>query len=76
VSVFVETFGTGVMDDLALTEIVTRHFDLRPAAIIDKLGLKRPIYRQIAAYGHIGRPDLDLSWEQLDMVETLRQYVK
>ena len=76
VSLFVETFGTGIMDDLALTEIVARHFDLRPAAIIDKLQLKSPIYRQIAAYGHIGRPDLDLSWERLDMAETLRQYVK
>ena len=76
VSVFVETFGTGVLDDLALTDIVRRTFDLRPAAIIDQLKLKRPICRQVAAYGHMGRSDLDLGWEKLDRVEALRQYVK
>ncbi len=72
VSVLVETFGSGRIGDERIGELVQRHFDLRPAAIIDHLDLRRPIYRQVAAYGHFGRPDLDLPWEKLDKVEALR----
>jgi len=75
VSVFVDTFGTGALPDEEIAEIVSRHFDLRPAKIITHLDLRRPIYRQTAAYGHFGRPDLDLPWERLDMVDTLKQYL-
>ena len=71
VSVMVDTFGTGVLDDEVLAEIVEENFDLRPAAIIEKLGLRRPIYRQTAAYGHVGRTDIDLPWEKTDKVEAL-----
>ncbi len=71
VSVLVETFGTGVIDDNVLAEIVSENFDLRPAAIIDKLQLRRPIYRQTAAYGHMGRVDIDLPWEKTDKVDAL-----
>lgn len=73
VSVMVDTFGTGVIDDEVIAEIVSENFDLRPAAIIDKLQLRRPIYRQIAAYGHVGRTDIDLPWERIDKVEALRK---
>jgi len=75
VSIMVDTFGTGVLGADRLAEIVTRHFDLRPAAIIKHLGLRAPIYRQVAAYGHMGRPDLSLPWERLDKVAELKQYV-
>ncbi len=68
----VETFGTGKIPEERIAEIVAKIFDLRPAAIIDHLDLRRPIYRQTAAYGHFGRPDLDLPWEKLDKVEALR----
>ena len=71
VSVRVDTFGTGTLSDARLEEAVGRVFDLRPAAIIRDLDLRRPIYRQIAAYGHFGRSDLDLPWEKLDRVEEL-----
>ncbi len=71
VSVLVETFGTGKMDDFVLSQLVTRCFDLRPSAIIETLGLRRPIYAQTAAYGHFGRADLDLPWEKTDKVEEL-----
>ena len=71
VSVMVDTFGTGVLDDEVLAEIVEENFDLRPAAIIEKLGLRRPIYRQTEAYGHVGRTDIDLPWEKTDKVEAL-----
>lgn len=71
VSVMVDTFGTGVLDDEVLAEIVEENFDLRPAAIIEKLSLRRPIYRQTAAYGHVGRTDIDLPWEKTDKVEAL-----
>lgn len=64
VSVMIDTFGTGIISDDTLSEIVTETFDLRPAAIIDSLDLRRPIYRQLAAYGHMGRTDLDLPWEK------------
>ena len=72
VSVLVETFGTGVIPDEQITAAVKAVFDLRPAAIIETLGLRRPIYRQLAAYGHIGREDLGVAWERTDRVEALR----
>ena len=75
VSIMVDTFGTGVLSENELAEIVSRHFDLRPAAIIRDLGLRAPIYRQVAAYGHFGRTDLDLPWEKLDKVPLLKQYL-
>jgi S-adenosylmethionine synthetase len=71
VSVLVDTFGTGKVADAAISEAVQRHFDLRPAAIIDRFGLRRPIYAQLAAYGHMGREDLDIPWEKRDMAEKL-----
>ncbi len=71
VSVLVETYGTGKVSDLRLGEIVKECFDLRPAAIINTLGLRRPIYQQTAAYGHFGRPELDLPWERTDAGERL-----
>ena len=71
VSVLVETFGTGRLPDERLSALVMRCFDLRPAAIIRQLDLRRPIYRQTAAYGHFGRPELDLPWERLDRVDEL-----
>lgn len=73
-SVMVDTFGTGVMDDSRLVEIIRQHFDLRPAGIIKMLDLRRPIYKQTAAYGHFGRNDLNLPWEQTDKAEILSQY--
>ena len=73
VSILVETFGTGKIADDKLTELVKKHFDLRPAAIIDNLDLRRPIYRQVAAYGHFGRTDIDIPWERTDKAELLRQ---
>ena len=72
VSVFVDTQGTGALADDELARIVEKTFDLRPAAIIRRLDLKRPIYQRVAAYGHFGRDDLDLPWERLDMVDALR----
>lgn len=73
VSVMVDTFGTGKLADNTLSEIVTEVFDLRPAAIIDNLQLRRPIYRSLAAYGHMGREDLDVLWERTDKVDDLRK---
>ena len=73
VSVFVNTEGTGVKPDNELAEIVRKVFDLRPNAIINRLELKRPIYAQVASYGHFGRNDLDLPWEKLDYVDRIRQ---
>ena len=72
VSVRVDTFGTGTVSDAALEDAVNKVFDLRPAAIIKRLDLRRPIYRQTAAYGHFGRPELDLPWEKTDMVDALK----
>ncbi|MBR3570572.1 MAG: methionine adenosyltransferase [Oscillibacter sp.] len=72
VSVFVDTFGTGVADDAKLCAAVEQVFDLRPAAIIRDLDLRRPIYRQLAAYGHMGREDLNVPWEQTDRVDALK----
>ena len=74
VSVLVDTFGTGRLPDEQLATLVTRCFDLRPAAIIRQLDLRRPIYRQTAAYGHFGRPELDLPWERLDRVDELLKH--
>ena len=75
-SIQVETFGTGKLSDDKLVEIVRENFDLRPAGIIKMLDLRRPIYKQTAAYGHFGRTDLNLPWEKLDKVEILKQYVR
>ncbi len=72
VSVRVDTFGTGKISDASLEELVNKYFDLRPAAIIDKLQLRKPQYRQLAAYGHMGRVDLDVAWEKTDMAQTLK----
>lgn len=74
-SVMVDTFGTGVVSDSRLVEIIRENFDLRPAGIIKMLDLRRPIYKQTAAYGHFGRNDLDLPWEKLDKVELLKKYL-
>jgi len=72
VSIMVDTFGTGRIPDQKIVDLVNRHFDLRPAAIIHDLNLCQPIYRQVAAYGHFGRPDLDLPWERTDKAEVLQ----
>ena len=74
-SIMVDTFGTGKLSDEKITEIVRENFDLRPAGIIKMLDLRRPIYKQTAAYGHFGRNDLDLPWEKLDKVEVLKKYL-
>ena len=71
VSVMVDTFGTGAMPDDKIADLVARTFDLRPTAIIERLDLRRPVYRQVASYGHFGRDDLDLSWEKLNYVNEL-----
>jgi len=73
VSISVDTYGTGAIPDERITRIVREVFDLRPEAIIRKFDLRRPIYRQVSVYGHFGRPDLDLPWEALDMVEEVRK---
>lgn len=74
-SIMVDTFGTGRLANEKLVEIIRRNFDLRPAGIIKMLDLRRPIYRQTAAYGHFGRTDLDLPWEKLDRVDALKKYL-
>ena len=73
VSVMVETFGTGTVDEGKLADAVRRVFDLRPAAIIETLDLRKPIYKQLAAYGHMGREELGVKWEQTDKVEELKK---
>jgi S-adenosylmethionine synthetase len=72
-SVSVETFDTGKVENKVIEDLIQKHFDLRPGAIIDSLNLRRPIYRQTAAYGHFGRPDLDLPWEKTDKSAILRK---
>lgn len=74
-SIMVDTFGTGKLSDEKLVEIIRENFDLRPAGIIKMLDLRRPIYKQTAAYGHFGRNELNLPWEQLDKVEILKKYL-
>lgn len=74
-SISVETFGTGKLESAKLVEIIRENFDLRPAGIIKMLNLRRPIYKQTAAYGHFGRNDLDLPWEKLDKVDILKKYL-
>lgn len=76
VSIFVETFGTGKISHEAIIELINKNFDLRPAAIIRDLDLRRPIYRQTAAYGHFGRKDIDLPWEKTDKAEILKEQAK
>lgn len=75
-SVRVDTFGTGMISDDKLEELVNKYFDLRPAAIIEKLDLLKPQYRALAAYGHMGRTDLDVAWEKTDMAQTLKEAAK
>lgn len=75
-SIMIDTFGTGVFDDNKLEEIILKHFDPRPAAIIKELDLLRPIYKQTASYGHFGREELDLPWENTDKAEELKKYLK
>jgi S-adenosylmethionine synthetase len=71
-SIYVDTFGTGIISDNEIKDLLDKHFDLRPAAIIRDLDLRRPIYRNLAAYGHFGREDLDLTWEKTDKAEALK----
>ena len=75
VSIEIDTFGTGKVDEETLVSIVEKVFDLRPGAIIRDLGLRRPIYKQTAAYGHFGRTDIDLPWEHLDKVDEIKKYL-
>ena len=75
-SVLVDTFGTGKIDDEKLSNIITKVFDLRPGMIIKSLNLRRPIYRQVSTYGHFGRPDLDLPWEKTDKIGVLKKMAK
>ncbi|MEI3443473.1 MAG: methionine adenosyltransferase domain-containing protein [Bacteroides thetaiotaomicron] len=74
-SIFIDTFGTGKVSEEKLVELVNENFDLRPGAIIRDLDLRKPIYKQVAAYGHFGRNDLDLPWERTDKAEILRSQV-
>ncbi len=74
-SIMADTFGTGKVSNEKLVEIIRENFDLRPAGIIKMLDLRRPIYKQTAAYGHFGRQDVDLPWEKLDRVEDLKKYL-
>ncbi len=75
VSIYVDSFGTGVVSDARLEEIIRKHFDFRPSAIIENLDLRRPIYKKTAAYGHFGREDEDFSWEKLDKVQALKEEI-
>lgn len=76
VSIEVDTFGTGKIDDEKIVKIINKVFDLRPAAIIRDLDLRRPIYKQVAAYGHFGRTDIDLPWERLDKVDEIKKAIE
>ena len=75
VSVLVETFGTAKVDETLIAKAINELFDMRPAAIIEKLDLRKPIYRRLAAYGHMGREELDVKWEKTDMKEQLKAYL-
>ena len=74
-SIMVDTFGTGKLDGEKIVEIIRENFDLRPAGIIKMLDLRRPIYKQTAAYGHFGRTDVELPWEKLDKVDDLKKFL-
>ena len=74
-SISVDTFGTGKISDSAIVDLIRKHFDLRPTAIIKMLDLRKPIFKQTAAYGHFGRDDLSLPWERLDKVEELKKAI-
>ena len=74
-SIYVDSFGTGKYDDEKLLEIVKENFDFRPQAIIDKLDLRRPIYKKTAAFGHFGRDDKDFTWERVDKIDELKKYM-
>ncbi|MCK4698596.1 MAG: methionine adenosyltransferase domain-containing protein, partial [Dehalococcoidia bacterium] len=71
-SICIETFGTGKVPDDVIIDLIHKHFDLRPGAIIESMQLRRPIYRQTASYGHFGRTDIDVPWEKTDKAATLR----
>ena len=73
VSVMVDTFGTGKISESEIADLLVKHVDMRPAAIIERFGLRRPIYADLAAYGHMGREDLNAPWEKTDLVELLKQ---
>src|SRR5690606_5403526 len=75
-SIMVETFGTGKLTEDEMVTIIRKHFDLRPAGIIKMLDLRRPIYKQTAAYGHFGRTDIDLPWERTDKIEVFQDYIR
>lgn len=75
VSVMVDTFGTGKIDDEKISDIINKVFDLRPSAIINRLDLRKPVYKNVAAYGHMGREDLGVSWEKTDMVDEIKKYL-
>jgi S-adenosylmethionine synthetase len=72
-SIAIETFGTGCIPDAKIVELINKHFDLRPAAIIDYLDLRKPQFRKVAAYGHFGRDDLGVAWEKTDVADVLRR---
>ena len=74
-SIFVETFGTGKVSDDVLSKLISEKFDLTPAGIIERYQLRRPIFKKTASYGHFGRDDADFTWEKLDMVDTLKNYL-
>ena len=76
VSILVNTYGTGKISDEKITEIIQQNFDLRPAAIIEGFDLRRPIYKQTAAYGHFGRTDIDLPWEKTDRTDVFKNALK
>jgi S-adenosylmethionine synthetase len=76
VSIMVETFGTGKLSDEAIISAINDVFDLRPSKIISELGLRRPIYKQTASYGHFGREDLELPWEELSKLEAFKKAIK
>jgi S-adenosylmethionine synthetase len=73
VSILVDTFNTGKVDQVKLVELVRNNFDMRPASIIEKLDLRRPIYRKTAAYGHFGRKDPDFTWEKTDVADKIKK---
>ncbi len=75
VSILVDTFGTGIKSDEEISEIVNKVFDLRPSAIIRELNLRRPLYKAVAAYGHMGREDLNVPWEELNKVDEIKKYM-